>query len=466
MLPVILAAGEGKRFKTEQNISKVMFPLLGKPLIFYVISNVINAGFRKIGVVVGNRKGPLLEYLAQISNKYSVEFIIAEQLEQLGTAHAVKTILPKVPSDEESVIVICGDAPLMGSKIISDMTNRFNERVPSALVLTAFAAKPFGYGRIKRNASGQITGIVEERDATAEEKNINEINSGTYIFEKQGLMRFLEQADNSNSQGEYYLPDIIKYLSNEGKSVESVQCSETEIMGINSRVELAAARKILQKRKLNELMLSGCTIYDPDNTYIEFDVQVGADSEILPGTFLRGSTKIGKNCSIGPNSVLVNTVVGDNSIATMSVLEDAVVNSGVKIGPFSHLRAGAVLEDSVKIGNFVEVKKSTLNKGVKAQHLTYLGDTVIGENTNVGAGTITCNYDGVHKNKTKIGKNVFIGSDTKLVAPVTVGDDVVTAAGSTITKDVPSGALAIARTKQIIKEDWTQRWRKANEKKS
>ncbi|MGL5056130.1 MAG: bifunctional UDP-N-acetylglucosamine diphosphorylase/glucosamine-1-phosphate N-acetyltransferase GlmU, partial [Fusobacteriaceae bacterium] len=321
-------------------------------------------------------------------------------------------------------------------------------------ILTSIYENPFGYGRIMKDGE-KVLGIVEEKEADEKTKKIKEVNAGVYCFDSKELFSALDKIDNNNDKGEYYLTDVIGIQVKENKKVESFILEDNiEILGVNSKVELSQAAEVLRERKNKALMESGVILIDPKNTYIEEYVEIGKDTIIYPGALIQGVTEIGENCEILGSSRIIDCKIGNDVRIESSALEESVIEDKATIGPFAHLRPKSHLKEKVHVGNFVEIKKSILEKGVKAGHLTYLGDTTVGQNTNIGAGTITCNYDGKNKFKTIIGENAFIGSDTMLVAPVTVGDGALTAAGSVITKDVPSNALGVARSKQTIKLEW------------
>ena len=350
------------------------------------------------------------------------------------------------------MLITCGDTPLLKEETLRNLKDAFDEKKLDCIVLSCKVKNPFGYGRIVKE-NGKISNIVEEKEADENEKKIDEINTGVYIFKNESLLYAIEKIDNNNSKGEYYLTDAIKILTSEGYNVDSFQIEdEDEILGVNSKVQLAQAEKILRNRKNVELMDSGVILIDPNTAYIEDNVQIGQDTIIYPNVTIQGNTKIGKNCEILGNTRIENSVIADNVKIEASVVEQSILEQGVTVGPFAHLRPKAYLKETVHVGNFVEIKNATLEKGVKTGHLTYIGDAEIGQDTNVGAGTITCNYDGKNKHKTKIGKNAFIGSNSIIVAPVEIGDKVLTAAGSVITKDIPDEALAFGRAKQVNKE--------------
>ncbi|WP_068268110.1 bifunctional UDP-N-acetylglucosamine diphosphorylase/glucosamine-1-phosphate N-acetyltransferase GlmU [Caviibacter abscessus] len=436
MLSLILAAGKGTRMKS--NIPKVMHKVNGKPMLKKVTQ--VCEPFGKILLVLGDKKDLILESFSNF------EYVFQE--EQLGTAHAVMIAKEYIEKINEPVLITYGDGPLLSSKTISKMKEKFEHDKLDCLVLSCILDNPTGYGRIIKQEN-KVIDIVEEKEANNEQKKINEINIGVYIFNNNALLNIIDKIDNNNLKNEYYLTDAIKLLHNNGYKVDSMLLDDVnEMLGVNSKQDLAIASNILRHRKLNSLMEDGVIIIDPNTTYIEDDVIIGKDSVIYPNTIITGNTNIGENCIIY-SSRIEESIIKDNVKIDNSVVEYATIEDKVTIGPFAHLRKGANLKESVHVGNFVEIKNSTLNDGVKAGHLTYIGDSEIGKNTNIGAGTITCNYDGINKHKTNIGENSFIGSNTILVAPVNVGNNVLTAAGSVITKDVDDNKLAFGRARQV-----------------
>ena len=442
MLSVILAAGKGTRMKSS--IPKVLHKVNGKPMLKLVTEVIENVGITKNIFILGHKKEVVLEEMKNI------EYVTQE--EQLGTGHAILIAKDKIEKYKEDILITCGDTPLLKEETLKNLKKAFEEKKLDCIVLSCKVKNPFGYGRIIKE-NGKITNIVEEKEATNEEKLIDEINTGVYIFKYESLIYAIQKIDNNNSKGEYYLTDAIKILTSENYNVDSFTIDdESEILGVNSKVQLAQASKISRDRKNIELMDNGVILIDPNTTYIEDNVEIGQDTVIYPNVTIQGNTKIGKNCEILGNTRIENSVIADNVKIEASVVEQSTLEEGVTVGPFAHLRPKAYLKETVHVGNFVEIKNATLEKGVKTGHLTYIGDAEIGENTNVGAGTITCNYDGKNKHKTKIGKNAFIGSNSIIVAPVEIGNDVLTAAGSVITKNIPDEALAFGRAKQINKE--------------
>lgn len=444
---VVLAAGQGTRMKSQRH--KVLHPVCGKPMIRHLLDAQQKAGISRRIVVIGS-----LGEQVQAALQNEVEFVW--QKEQLGTGHAVMQVAPLLEGEEGITLVCNGDTPLITPESITNLLKLHTEQGASATVLTGIVDNPFGYGRIIRNEDGAVLRIVEEKDASPEEKSVCEINSGTYCFDTHSLLEALQQLTNDNAQGEYYITDCLDILRQQGKRVSAYSVEDAnEILNINDRVQLAMVENILRDQVRLRHMRNGVTLVDPAAVYIEVDVEIGADTILYPGTVLSGKTVIGKGCEIGPNTQITNCTLGDGCVATQSVLTDSTFGSGVNIGPFAYVRPGSTINDKVKIGDFVEVKNSTIGAGTKIPHLSYIGDADVGSGTNIGCGTITVNYDGKAKHRTVVGNNSFIGCNANLVAPVTVGNDTYVAAGSTITDNVPDGALAIARERQVVKEGYT-----------
>ncbi len=443
---VILAAGKGTRMKSS--LYKVLHPVCGKPMVEHVIDNVSSIKAKKIVTIIGHGAEEVKSVL-----KDKTEYAL--QAEQLGTAHAVMQAQDLLGSEEGTTLVICGDTPLITAETLEALLNLHAEQKAKATILTARTSNPAGYGRIVRNKEGLVEKIVEHKDATEQELLIQEINTGTYCFDNKLLFDCLKNVSNENAQGEYYLPDVIEILKKQGEIISAYETPDfAETLGINDRVALSQAEMYMKRRINEQHMRNGVTIIDPENTYIHKDVQIGMDSYIYPGTTITGDTVIGSGCKIGPNTEIENCHIGDNTVIRQSVSHDSQIGSEVQIGPFAHIRPQSNIMDDVKIGNFVEIKKTTFGKGSKASHLSYLGDAVVGEGVNVGCGSITVNYDGKNKFLTKIEDGAFIGCNSNLVAPVTVGKGAYVAAGSTITKDVPGEALSVARARQVNKENY------------
>lgn len=442
---LILAAGKGTRMKS--NIPKIIHKVNGMPMISKIINVLNNLNPEENILILGYKKEDVLKVIGEDSS-----YVL--QNEQLGTGHAVMQAKEKLKDYDGDVMVLCGDTPLLKSETLKALFDFHKSTNATTTILTSIYENPFGYGRIVKE-NGFVRAIVEEKEATQKIKKIKEVNAGVYCFNAKELFKALDKIDNNNEKGEYYLTDVIGIQVKENKKVQSFILEDSqEILGVNSKVELALANQVLRERKNISLMEEGVIFLDPKSSYIEENVTVGKDTIIYPNVILEGNTQIGENCKIIGNTRIVDSILKDNIVIESSVIEESIIENGVTMGPFAHLRPKSHLKEMVHIGNFVEVKKSTLEKGVKAGHLTYLGDAQVGENTNIGAGTITCNYDGVNKFKTIIGKEAFIGSDSMLVAPVTIGEKALIGAGSVITKDVPNKSLAVSRSKQIIKTDW------------
>lgn len=443
---IILAAGEGKRMKSET--AKPLQMVCGKALIDYVLSAVKALDTKGNIVVIGHKAEDMKNYLGD-----SVTY--AYQLEQKGTGHAVMQGIEPISEKNGIVMVLCGDTPLIKGEALSSALDSHIKAGRAATVITAIAPNPFGYGRVIRDGDA-LCKIVEQKDATPEEAAVAEINSGMYFFDIQKLKGALSRLTNNNAQGEYYLTDTIEILLKDGEKVGAEIIDFESTLGVNDRVQLSMAEAVLNRRNVERVMLSGVTVINPSSTYIGSDVTVGMDSIICPGTILEGKTTIGKNCIIGPDSMISDTVIGDSTEVLKSVLTKSTVGNNVSVGPFAYMRPNSKIGDNVKIGDFVEIKNASIDNGTKVAHLTYVGDADVGKNVNFGCGTVVVNYDGINKHRSTIGDDVFIGCNTNLVSPVKVGDGAFTAAGSTITDEVPENALAIARAKQINKTNWTK----------
>ena len=450
---VVLAAGKGTRMKSQ--VPKVLHGISGFSLIERVLRTADALAPASITLVVGHGAD---EVKGSLSSRANVQFVVQEQ--QLGTGHALLQARPLLEGKSGVVILLSGDVPLLTSNTLRSLIETHTQCEAAATVVTANMPRPFGYGRIVRT-NGRIAKIVEERDASPAQKKITEINSGIYAFDLAPLFGALDSVGTSNNQGEYYLPDLVAIYRKQKRTVATwtVEHAE-EIRGINSRTELAEVSAMVRQQKNEELMAAGVTLIDPATTYVDSDVVIGADTVIHPCVFLEGSTKIGAACEIHAGSRIVNSTLGDRvCVRNHTVVTDSTVEAGSFIGPFAHIRPGSQVGEGAHIGNFVELKKTSMGKGSKANHLAYLGDSTIGAATNVGAGTITCNYDGEKKHQTTIGDNVFVGSNSTLVAPITLADGAYIAAGSTITKDVPPGALGVGRARQENKEGWREKRR-------
>lgn len=446
---VILAAGKGTRMKSK--LYKVLHPVCGKAMVAHVMDSLEAAGVSQLVTIVGQGSEAVKALLGDRSS-------YCFQEEQLGTAHAVKMAKEIIGDKEGQTIVICGDTPLIRPETLKGLVDHQAKTQAKATILTCVEENPTGYGRIIRSKDGDVLKIVEEKDATAAERAVKEINSGTYCFDNQALFKALEEVRNDNAQGEYYLPDVIAILKSWGQTVAAYPMEDkTEGLGVNDRVALSKATHYMQERINLQHMQNGVTLIQPETTAIDAGVKIGADTVIEGQVTLKGNTVIGSDCTITSGSRLVDAVIDDGVTVTQSVIESAHMAKGSNIGPFGHLRPQAEIGENVHIGNFVEVKKATIQKDSKVGHLTYVGDATVGERVNVGCGTIFVNYDGKNKFHTTVGNDCFIGCDSSLVAPVHIGDGAFTAAGSVITKDVPGDALAIARGRQINKENYAKK---------
>lgn len=445
---VVLAAGHGKRMKSK--LYKVLHPVCGKPMVGHVVDVLESIQADRIVVIVGHGAEAVREYLGD-----RVEYAMQEK--QLGTCHAVLQAKHLLQDAEGITIIICGDTPLVSEESLKKMIKQHQEQQVSATILTAKLSDPTGYGRIIRDSQGLVVGIREQKDCTEAESAISEVNAGTYLFDNRSLFASLEQVKNTNVQQEYYLTDVIGILREQGKTVMGY-CTEDvgEAIGVNDRVALAEAEQLLRERIIHQHLLKGVTITDPRQTYIEKDVTIGSDTLLLPGCILKGSTRVGEDCIIGPFTEIVNSELGNGVQVKQSVLHHAIVGDESTIGPFAYLRPGAKLGRQVKIGDFVEIKNSTLGDGSKVSHLSYVGDAMIGKNVNFGCGSITVNYDGFNKQITQVEDDAFIGSNVNLVAPVKVGKGAYVVAGSTITQEVMDNDMAIARQRQTNKTGYAQ----------
>lgn len=446
---IVLAAGKGTRMKSD--VIKVLHPAAGLPMIAWPVAAARDAGSDTIVLVIGHQANAV-----QGVFRGAADIRCAMQEEQLGTGHAVACALDALPGFCGTLLILCGDTPLLRSETLKTMLAYHLDNKAAITVLTALMDDPYGYGRVVRDDSGRVTGIVEQKDADLAVQEIREINSGIYCMDSNFLFNNIKGIGNDNAQGEYYLTDLLAIAVQKGLPCLALSTADAdEIMGVNDRVQLAEAGRILRSRINREHMLNGVTIIDPDHTYIDHGVTIGADTTIHPGCQISGGTVIGSGCEIDQAVSITGCRIGDDChIKAASVLEDSELGEDVAIGPMAHLRPGTLLGNKVKIGNFVETKKIVMGEGSKASHLTYLGDAEIGRNVNIGCGTITCNYDGVNKHRTVLGDDVFIGSDVQLVAPVTVGRNSLVAAGTTVTIDVPPDSLALSRVPQVNKEGW------------
>lgn len=439
---VILAAGAGTRMRSS--LPKVLHHLCGRPMLWYVLQSAKAVTSKQL-LVIGYGAEQVKSYFGQ-------EYFYVEQRQQLGTGHALQQVLPHLP-DRGDVLVLCGDTPLLEEETLKQLLDTHRRQKASATVLTARMADPFGYGRIIRDEQGRIRGIVEELHLTAEQKKVQEINTGSYCFELKALKKYLPLLPQNTVKGEYYLTDLIPMLFEAGLQVASLQIEDARhALGINDRLQLAWAASQMREKINASLMRAGVTMIDPATTYIDTGVEIGRDTVIYPQTILEGKTKIGENCLLGPALHLIDTVVGDGVICRQSVVLESVIQDGAVVGPYAHIRPGSTIGSKAKIGDFVEIKNSSIGEGSKVPHLSYVGDTQMGPAVNMGAGSIVVNFDGRQKHQTIIGEGAFIGCNSNLIAPLNIGSGAFIAAGSTITRDVPSGSLSISRPKQEIKE--------------
>jgi bifunctional UDP-N-acetylglucosamine pyrophosphorylase/glucosamine-1-phosphate N-acetyltransferase len=451
---ILLAAGQGTRMKSD--FPKVLHPLAGRALFLHALGTAQRLNPKRVAIVIGHGADAVRN--AYLGN--NVAWITQEQ--QLGTGHAVLCARESFEGLDGEVIILSGDVPLIQELTLRKMIEHHRSRNAAVTLLTASLDNPKGYGRILRDGRNAITGIVEEKDATSTQRQISEVNAGIYVVSAPFVFAALSKVKNHNQQGEYYLPDIVAITLDQGENVETVRVGDVwEMMGVNTREELAFMEKNLRQSINQKWMLAGVTLKDPDTTYIDDGVTIGRDTVIGPNTQLRGKTVVGERCQIDGTAFLTDTEIGDDVHLRFSVvMTGSRVEHGAIIGPFAHMRPGSNLAPNVHIGNFVETKEAKIGEGTKANHLTYLGDVTIGRDSNIGAGTITCNYDGFEKYKTTIGDRVQVGSDTTLVAPISLGDDVYVATASTVRHDVPAGALVYNQREERVREGWTEQKRK------
>lgn len=457
---VVLAAGLGTRMKSKW--VKVLHPLCGKPMILHLLDRIKSLGINRVILVLGHQSDKVREV---VSKEYpNARFVFQER--QLGTGHALAQAEKLFSAQERTILVLNGDTPFISQEtLISFIQNHQSKRAVFSL-LTAEMENPSGYGRIVRDGKGKLIRIVEEKDASPAEKKIREINTGIYLMNSRFAFEGINRLTADNAQNEYYLTDILAIGVGAKKKIESIKVSDPdEMMGINTRTDLARAEKLLRSSIAERWMKEGVTLIDPERIYIDEDVRIGKDTVIYPGVSLLKGSSIGEDCTLYSSVTISNSDIKRGVIIKeFCVISDSKIEEGVEIGPFAHLRPGAVLRRGSHIGNFVEIKKSEVGEGSKVNHLSYIGDSVIGKRVNVGAGTITCNYDGVHKHQTIIGDDVFIGSDTQLIAPVRVESGSLIGAGSTIVRDVPKESLSLSRPNQIIKKGWVTKNRGKNKK--
>ena len=443
---VILAAGMGTRMKSK--MPKVLHKVCGKPLSKWVIDASKAAGADKVCAVVGHKAETVKEVLGDVC-----EFAL--QAEQKGTGHAVMQAIDVIKNSKGEVVILNGDTPLITAETINKAIEYHKNNGNQATVITAILDDATGYGRIVRDNDGSVLKIVEQKDASEEEKKINEVNSGMYVFDAQSLVYALDKITPNNAQGEYYLTDTLEILLSAGKKIGGYAISDNdEIRGINDRVQLNEAEKIMQKRINEYHMRNGVTMRNPESVYIEDGVEIGNDTEICQNVTIKSGTKIGSDCVIGSGSMLDRAVIHDGVDVLSSVILESEVDEGTHVGPFAYIRPNCHVGKEVKVGDFVELKNSNIDDGTKISHLTYIGDSDVGKRVNFGCGTVTCNYDGKKKYRTTIGDDCLVGCNTNFVSPINVGDGVYIAAGSTITEDIPENSLSIARARQVNKEGW------------
>jgi bifunctional UDP-N-acetylglucosamine pyrophosphorylase/glucosamine-1-phosphate N-acetyltransferase len=450
---VVLAAGKGTRMKSAH--PKVLHPVGGRPMIERVLDRARELGATSTVIVVGHQADEVKQALL---SRRDLTFVV--QQPQLGTAHALLTAEPSLRSGRGTVVLLSGDAPLLTHKTLTNLVDTHRRAGAALTVLTAVVPRPEGYGRIVRSGE-KIARIVEDKDATSAERETQEINSGVYAFELDGLFDAVRTIASENAQGEYYLPDLVAIYRQQGKGVEAVTVDDLhEILGINSRAELAAMNHIVRNEKNTALMASGVTIEDPATAYIDSDVEIGSDTIIHPGVTIESGTVIGRACEIHSGARITHSRLGDGvTILNHCVITNSQIEDDVSVGPFAHLRNHVTVGAHARVGNFVEMKNTKFGEGSKSGHLAYLGDSVIGKNVNIGAGTITCNFDGKQKHVTTIEDGAFIGSDTQLIAPVTVGERAYVGTGTTVREDVPPAALAVSAGKQRNIHGWVDKKR-------
>ena len=446
---VILAAGKGTRMQSK--LYKVLHKVCDRTMVELVLDSLSDLEMQEVITVVGHGAERVKEVLGD-----RTKFVL--QAEQLGTAHAVKVAKDELKDKEGTTIVMYGDTPLIRPETINSMLDHHENTNAKATVLTAIADDPFAYGRIIRDVNGKLVKIVEEKDATEQEKKIKEINSGIYCFDNKLLFEMLEKVKNDNKQGEYYLPDVLGLIREQKEIIETYLCEDfDETFGVNDRVALAYAENVMRNRINTKHMLAGVTLVDPTNTYIAPNAVIGRDTTIYPNVTIKSNTVIGEDCQIKPNSYLENVKIGNGVKVLSSTISDSKIGDYTSVGPYAHIRNNCELGEHVRVGNFVELKNTTYGDGSKTAHLSYLGDAEIGSNTNIGCGTITVNYDGKNKYKTKIGNDAFIGCNSNLIAPLEIGDGTVVAAGTTVTENAPDDALVIARVKQENKMGYAKK---------
>ena len=447
---VILAAGKGTRMKSE--LPKGLHKVCGLPIVELVARAMSGAGAGRVVLVVGHGADAM-------RTAFGDRYEYAIQDEQLGTGHACMCAMRALEGFEGSVIVGTGDSPLVTAEAMAALVERRADTGASMVIGTCLLDDPSGYGRVVRNGE-RVSAIVEHNDATPDQRGIKEINAAFYCFDAAVLREMLPRLSNENAKGEFYLTDLAEMISSSGGCVETLVFSDSDLMrGVNDRWQLAEAAEILRKKLLKQHAVSGVTIVDPSTTFVDVDVEISEDAVIEPMTVLEGFTRVGSNCVIGPMTRITDCEIGDACTIFMSHLSRASIGAGTRIGPYANVRPHTKIGEGVKIGNFVELKNAEVGDKSSLSHLTYVGDSTVGIGANVGAGTITCNYDGFSKHRTEIGDGAFVGSNSTLVAPVTIGEGAFIAAGSVITEDVPADSLAVGRSRQVTKEGWASRWR-------
>ena len=446
---IILAAGKGTRMKSD--LPKVLHKVAGISMLEHVFRSVSAIDPEKTVTVVGHKAELVEQVLAG-----QTDFV--RQTEQLGTGHAVMMAEPVLENLTGQTLVIAGDTPLITGESLKNLIDFHINHKNVATILTAEADNPFGYGRIVRNQHEEVLKIVEQKDASDFEQQIKEINTGTYVFDNARLFEALKNINTNNAQGEYYITDVIGIFRENGEKVGAYTLKDfDESLGVNDRVALATAESVMRRRINQQHMVNGVSFVNPHATYIDVDVEIAPEVQVEANVTLRGQTKIGAETILTNGTYIVDSVIGERTVITNSMIEESIVADGVTVGPYAHIRPGSSLAKDVHVGNFVEVKESSIGENTKAGHLTYIGNSEVGANVNFGAGTITVNYDGQKKYKTIIGNNVFVGSNSTIIAPVELGDNSLVGAGSTITKDVPADAIALGRGRQINKEDYAKR---------
>lgn len=446
---LILAAGKGTRMKSKKY--KVLHPVCGKPMVQHVVETAQKIDPQQTILIVGHGAEEVQKHLGP-----NLTYVLQE--EQLGTGHAVMMAKDQLQGKQGLTLILYGDTPLITSAVLEELIRSHEEQHADATILTAKMPDPAGYGRIVRDSSGEVLRIIEHKDASEEERAIQEINTGIYCFNNEILLASLDQITNNNAQHEYYITDCIEIIKNQGYKVSAYLTQDTDVThGVNDRIGLAEAERLMRIRINQEHMRQGVTIVDPESTYIGPDVQIGIDTVIYPGTILRGNTIIGEDCTIGPHAELVNAQIGQDTQITHSVLTDCEIGSHTAVGPFAYIRPGTQVGDHCRVGDFVELKNSTIADGAKIPHLSYIGDADIGAGVNMGCGSITVNYDGQKKHRTIVEAGSFVGCNVNLIAPVKIGAGSFIAAGSTITDSVPEQSFAIARERQVTKENYVQK---------